>query len=211
MQERALGAARSLLTLPQFNRCLSYRLQGPLDVAGLKQAFAELLLRHEALRTAFTFRDQKPLALIAPDVDVNSFFSMEDVSSTTSVASERVQALLLKKVDLLTEQERLRPFQIDRTPLLRVRLLRLRNDDYVILLTIHDLIADGWSMSVFMEELSGLYAAVCTGRGARLPEPFQFSDFAQMQRLALAREFNKGARFLLEETPARSVAFICQQ
>ena len=72
---------------------------------------------------------------------------------------------------------------MSRAPLFRTRLLRLGADDHVLLLILHHIIVDGWSIGVFMEEVSELYAAFAAGRQAQLPEPaLQFSDFARWQR-----------------------------
>ena len=72
---------------------------------------------------------------------------------------------------------------MSRAPLFRARLLRLGSEDHVLLLILHDIIVDGWSMGIFMEEVSEFYAAFTAGRPARLPEPaLQFSDFARWQR-----------------------------
>ena len=77
----------------------------------------------------------------------------------------------------------MKPIDMNHAPLFRARLLRLGADDHVLLLVMHDIIIDGWSMEVLMEELSELYAAFTTGRQAQLPEPaLQFSDFARWQR-----------------------------
>ena len=188
MQEQALLRAPELLTLPQFNRLLAYRLQGPLNVAALKQGLAEIVHRHDALRTGFSFRDQKPVALIASVVDIDSFFVLEDLAVASTVAGERVKPLLLKKVKLIAEQEGLMPFDINLAPLFRARLLRLGPHDHVLLLIVHEMIADGWSIGIFVEELSELYFALSTGRAAHLPEPSQFSDFARLQQNWLACE-----------------------
>ena len=97
--------------------------------------------------------------------------------------------------ELEAEQEALTPFDMNRAPLLRARLLRLGADDYILLLILHDIVVDRWSMGVFMEELSALYAAFAAGRPAELPAPtLQFSDFALWQRRwsdsdAAARQF----------------------
>ena len=108
---------------------------------------------------------------------------MEDLAARAPVGNSRAKALLLRKAELEAEQECLKPIDMNHAPLFRARLLRLGADDHVLLLIVHDIIIDGWSMEVFMEELSELYAAFATGRQAQLPEPaLQFSDFARWQR-----------------------------
>ena len=81
------------------------------------------------------------------------------------------------------EREWLKPIDIRHAPLLRAHLLRLSAEDHVLLLLLHDIVIDGWSMRVFMEELSELYAAFVLGKRPQLPTPpLQFSDFARWQR-----------------------------
>lgn len=97
--------------------------------------------------------------------------------------NNRAKTLLLKKAKLKAAQEALTPFDMKCAPLFRTRLLRLGNEDHVLLLILNHIIFDGWSVGVFMEELSKFYAAFAGGQEARLPEPaFQFSDFARWQR-----------------------------
>jgi hypothetical protein len=103
---------------------------------------------------------------------------------TTKKANEdmRVRSLQLKKAKLHSEQEAWMPFDIARSPLLRTRLLRLGVDDHVLLMTIHHIIADGWSIGVLFEEISKLYSAFANGRPDPLPKPaLQFSDVARWQ------------------------------
>ena len=112
--------------------------------------------------------------------------------------------------ELEAEQEALTPFDMNRAPLFRARLLRLGADDHVLLLILHDIIIDGWSMGVFMEELSELYAAFAAGGQAQLPEPaLQFSDFARWQRRwsdsdAAARQFAYWKERLRKASPVFS-------
>jgi acyl-CoA synthetase (AMP-forming)/AMP-acid ligase II/acyl carrier protein/NRPS condensation-like uncharacterized protein len=183
VQERALRIERELPGLPQFNQASAFRLQGPLNVPAFRRSLAEVVRRHDSLRTGFAWLDEGPVALIAPAVDVDSFLIVEDLAGWAPAGNDRAKALLLKKAELEAEQEAFTPFDMNRPPLLRARLWRLGAEDYVLLLVLHDIVVDGWSMGIFMEELSELYAAFLAGRPARLPEPaFQFSDFARWQR-----------------------------
>jgi len=183
LQEHALWIERELPGLPQLNLPFAYRLRGPLNVPALERSLAEVVRRHDSLRTGFAWRDAQPIAVIVPAVDINSLIAFEDLAASAPTGNARTKPLLLKKAELEAEQEALTPFDMHRPPLLRARLLRLGSDDYVLLLTLHDLIADGWSMAIFMEEVSQLYAAFAAGRQAQLPEPvLQFSDFARWQR-----------------------------
>ena len=121
--------------------------------------------------------------------------------------TSRAKALLLKKAELQAEQEAWTPFDMTRAPLFRTRLLRLGADDHVLLLILHHIIVDGWSIGVFIEEVSELYSAFTAGRQAQLPEPaLQFSDFARWQRRwcttdAATRQFAYWKEHLREASP----------
>ena len=108
---------------------------------------------------------------------------MEDLAAAAPAGNSRFKALLRKKAALAAEQEALKPFDMSRAPLFRARLLRLGADDHVLLLVVHDIVIDGWSMGVFMDDVATFYAAFAGGTPAQLPEPaLRFSDFARWQR-----------------------------
>jgi Condensation domain len=108
---------------------------------------------------------------------------VKDLASQISGGNARAKELLLIKAALEAEQECLEPIAMDRAPLFRAYLFRLDAEDHVLLLVMHDSIIDGWSMAIFMEELSQLYTASIAGGKAELTEPaLQFSDFARWQR-----------------------------
>jgi acyl-CoA synthetase (AMP-forming)/AMP-acid ligase II len=191
MQEHLLRIERELPGLPHFNVPFAYRLRGPLNVPALKRSLAEVVRRHDSLRTRFVWQDGLPVALIAPAVHTSSFLVVEHLAA----ANGRVERFLLKKAELEVEREALTPFDLKRVPLFRACLWRLGANDHVLLLILHDLITDGWSTGVLMKEASELYAAFAAGQRAQLPEPaIQFSDFARWQRQwstssAAARQF----------------------
>jgi len=98
-------------------------------------------------------------------------------------SGKRAKALLLKKAALEAEREAWMPLDVNRAPLFRTRLLRLGAEDHVLLLILHHVIVDGWSIGVLMEEISEIYAALTAGRPVQLPKPeLQFSEFARWQR-----------------------------
>jgi acyl carrier protein len=207
MQEYLLRIERKLPGLPNFNVPFAYRLRGPLNVAALERNLAEVVSRHESLRTAFAWRDELPVALIAPAVDASSWLVAADLAASASAGNGRTERLLRKKAELEVEQEALKAFDLNRAPLFRARLWRLGANDHVLLLILHDLVIDGWSMGVFMKEVSELYAAFAAGREAKLPEPaLRFSDFARWQRGwstsdAAARQFAYWKDRLRESPP----------
>jgi acyl-CoA synthetase (AMP-forming)/AMP-acid ligase II/acyl carrier protein/NRPS condensation-like uncharacterized protein len=184
VQERMLRIERQLPGLPQFNLPSAYRLEGPLNVALLERSLAEIVRRHDSLRTVFAWRDGIPLALVKSDIDVKSILIVKDLAVRADAGNVRVKELLLTKAELAAEQAALEPIDINHAPLFRAHLFRLDAKDHVLLLVMHDIAIDGWSMAIFMQELSELYAASVAGRKAQLPEPaFQFSDFVRWQRL----------------------------
>ncbi|WP_163866519.1 amino acid adenylation domain-containing protein [Myxococcus eversor] len=143
------------------------RLKGRLDVAALQRALSALVQRHEALRTTFGEEAGRPVQRIAPDASVTM--------SVEVVAEED----LLR----LAEEEARRTFDLSTGPMLRARLLRVHEDDHVLLLMLHHISCDGWSMGVMERELRELYGAFTEGRSPMLPVlPVQYADHALWQR-----------------------------
>jgi acyl-CoA synthetase (AMP-forming)/AMP-acid ligase II/acyl carrier protein len=183
VQERMLRIERKLPGLPQFNLPFAYRLQGPLNIPALERSLAGIMRRHALLRTVFTWRDDEPRALVMPDFEVKPVLVVKDVSARARPRNIRMKELLLLKAKLQAERESLIPIDVNHAPLFRAYLFRLDVNDHVLLLVVHDVIIDGWSMIIFMEELSEIYSASIIGRKPRLPEPqFEFFDFARWQR-----------------------------
>jgi hypothetical protein len=188
MQEQVLKIERALPGLPQFNLPFAFRLQGPLNTRVLEQAFAEIVRRHDSLRTAFVWKKGRPAVQIGPAADMKLTFVVKNLA-TQAAAGKRGKALLLKKAELIAEEEAWLPFDVGRAPLIRLRLLRLASDDHVLILIVHHIVVDGWSIGILMEEVSDVYAALTSGRRAPLPEPeLQFSEFAHWQRLWCAHD-----------------------
>lgn len=207
LQEHMLRIERDLPGLPQFNLPFAYRLQGPLNVSALKRSLAEVVRRHDSLRMGFACADEVPVALIAPASEVDSCLVVQDLARGTPAGDARAKALLLKKAQLEAEREAWTPIDISRAPLFRIRLLRLGADDHVLLLILHHIVTDGWSIGILMEEVSELYSALTTGRQAQLPAPaLQFPDFARWQRRwstsgAATRQFAYWKRHLRDASP----------
>jgi acyl-CoA synthetase (AMP-forming)/AMP-acid ligase II/acyl carrier protein/NRPS condensation-like uncharacterized protein len=183
VQERMLRIEREVPGLPQFNLPFAYRLRGPLNVTALERSLVAVVRRHDSLRTGFAWRDEEPVAFITPPSKIKPSLIVEDLAAAVPAGNSRAKALLRKKAALAAEQEALKPFDMRRAPLFRARLLRLGADDHVLLLVVHDIVIDGWSMGVFIEEVAQFYAAFAAGRQAQLPEPaLRYSDFASWQR-----------------------------
>jgi len=146
VQERMLRIERKLPGLPQFNLPFAYRLQGPLNVPALERSLAEVVRRHDSLRTVFTWRDDVPVALVMPDIDVKSILIVKDLAARAPTRNARVKELLLIKAELEAEQGSLKPIDMNHAPLFRAYLFRLDAQDHVLLLvcTISSLMAGRW-------------------------------------------------------------------
>ncbi|KFE55290.1 non-ribosomal peptide synthetase, partial [Pseudomonas syringae] len=150
------------------------RLRGHLDEAAVEQAFASLIERHETLRTVFERRSDDSLHQVPCEVPL--VIEREDFSALSGAERE---ARVLDEA----RQQAARPFDLGRGPLLRVKLLRLGMDEHVLLLTLHHIVSDGWSMNVLIDEFTGFYDAHQQGRPAQLPPlAIQYSDYALWQR-----------------------------
>jgi amino acid adenylation domain-containing protein len=163
-----------------YNIPIAIRLDGPLNVTALDQSLSKILRRHEALRTTFSIVDDRPVQVIN---DVSDFsLIVIDLRESSSEKKEAMAALL-------AAAEARKPFNLADGPLLRVKLLRLAEDDHVLLVTMHHIISDGWSIKVLISELGDLYEAYTNGQRAALPElPIQYADFASWQRSWLQGE-----------------------
>ena len=163
-----------------YNIPLALRLFGQLNIAALQSSINEIIQRHEALRTNFAIVGDQPVQVIA---------------STLSFQLPVVNLLHLSESQREIEAKRLataeanRPFNLEQEPLLRGEVLQLGEAEYLLLLTMHHIISDGWSLGVFVRELTELYQAFCTGKPPVLPElPVQYADFAVWQRQWLTGE-----------------------
>ncbi|MGH7284794.1 MAG: amino acid adenylation domain-containing protein, partial [Polyangiaceae bacterium] len=155
-----------------YNLPLGFRARGPLNHAALVAALADLVSRHEALRTRYVERNGVPEHVIDSPTPIP--IAMIDVASEVDLAD----ALL---------HESARPFDLAAGPLLRVALFRVTEVDHFLLFTMHHIISDGWSNDVLARELWTLYRARCDGEAAALPEPaIQYADYAGWERAALS-------------------------
>jgi amino acid adenylation domain-containing protein len=150
------------------------QLIGDLDIAALELAVEQILQRHEVLRTSFQTIEGEPVQVISTSFLIAiPFVDLQHLSGAAQ--SSRLQELAI--------EESQQPFDLGVAPLLRVTLVRLGLESHVLLVTMHHIISDGWSMGIFVDELSALYRAICTETPAKLPGlPIQFADFAQWQR-----------------------------
>ena len=159
---------------PAYNIFAAVRLSGRLDLSALTESLNEILRRHEILRTSCEVLDEQPMQVIAPHL--NMPLLVTDLSGLREAELER------EVMRRAIEESRL-PFDLRSAPLWRVHLLRLEEEEHVLLLTLHHIISDGWSMGVLLQEMASLYEAISKGLPSTLPElPIQYADFAHWQR-----------------------------
>jgi acyl carrier protein len=157
-----------------YNIPSAVRFSGPVNLAALERSLNEILRRHKVLRTIFPNRDGKPVQVISNAQPVK--ISQIDLSNL----EEEGQAQAARELAAAEAQQ---PFDLSRGPLLRVKLLHLGAEDNVVLLTMHHIISDGWSIGVVTRELRTLYEAYSHGEESPLAElPIQYADYAVWQR-----------------------------
>ncbi|MET0644973.1 MAG: amino acid adenylation domain-containing protein, partial [Pyrinomonadaceae bacterium] len=157
-----------------YNIPVGLLMTGRLNVHALKDSLEETIRRHESLRTTFRDEGGEPVQVVAearslelPIVDLERY------------AAAKRESL----VRLLASEEGARPFDLTEGPLLRLTLLRLSEREHVLLVVMHHIISDGWSMEILIRDVGELYKAFCEGRPASLPNlPLQYADFALWQR-----------------------------
>jgi amino acid adenylation domain-containing protein len=156
------------------NGTAAVRLTGRLDAAAMERALNEAVARHDVLRTTFQMTGDGPVQVVSPSLALK--LAVEDLSHTEREwreAEARRQALA----------EAQKPFDLARGPLVRARLLRLAEDEHVLLLNVHHIVSDGWSTGVLAREVAAAYEAFAAGAESPLPPlPAQYSDFVAWQR-----------------------------
>jgi amino acid adenylation domain-containing protein len=165
---------------PVYNIPLGLRLRGPLNVEALEKSFSQIIARHETLRTSFQTVGGQPVQIIGR----TSPFTLERIDLRSLSPIERERAVE-QRASLEVQQ----PFDLSHGPLLRAALLHLSDEEQVLLLTMHHIISDGWSLGVLYHELTALYDAYANGGSPTLPAlSIQYADFAQWQREQLQGE-----------------------
>ncbi|HTG35649.1 MAG TPA: non-ribosomal peptide synthase/polyketide synthase [Thermoanaerobaculia bacterium] len=184
-----------------YNLFGAVRLEGRLDLPALERTFAEIVRRHESLRTTFAVDNGRPRQVISPPGP----FALPRID-LSALAAPRARG----EAELLVHGHANRPFDLTAGSLLRLTLLRLAGDEHWVLLAMHHIVSDGWSMGVFVRELGAVYAAFRQGAPSPLPPlPIQYADYALWQRewlqgetlaaqLAFWRELLSGAPPQLE-------------
>ena len=158
------------------NNCVRWKLLGPLDVAILKRAIGEVMRRHEVLRTCIESLAGELVQIIRPEVAFDLAFS--DLGGREPFAIDA-------EVQRLGELHAHQPFDLRHAPLLRVSVLRVSENDHWMLITIHPVVSDGWSMGIFADEICAIYAAYERRERSPLsPLKFQYRDYANWQKRA---------------------------
>lgn len=163
-----------------YNIFSASRLRGPLDVEIMRQVVNELVRRHESLRTTFAVIDGQPMQVIGPELKI----PLIPIDLAALAEDERVaEALRLTTEDFAT------PFDLEQGPLVRIGLIRLADDDYVMHVNMHHTVTDRWSGAIFERETGLLYQALAKGQSSPLPPlPIQYADYAAWQRERMGGE-----------------------
>jgi alpha-ketoglutarate-dependent taurine dioxygenase len=172
---------------PGYNVPAAVRLTGPLDVAALERSLNEIIRRHEVLRTTFATVKGESVQVIHPETRLR--IVVQSLLALPTAGRER-------KAEKLSLEEARRAFDLLGGPVLRVKLLRTADEEHILLLTMHHIVADGWSMGILIRELATLYEAFSSGQPSPLAElPLQYADYAAWQR-----EWLKGESFTSQLT-----------
>lgn len=156
-----------------YNIPLALRLKGSLNSAVLESCLADIVRRHEPLRTTFRALNGRPRQVILPGSNVQ--LVKRDLRGPQNEREAEARRLAI--------EEAKQPFNLERGPLLRATLLQLDEEEHLLLFTIHHIISDGWSLGVLTRELADLYEAYCNGLSPSLLElPVQYADYASWQR-----------------------------
>jgi len=170
-----MGAAPAAYNIPA-----TLRLRGELDTDALARAVDRVVERHEVLRTVFHVEASEPAQVILPGLRV----PLETADLTHLPMDEREAA-----AKEMSDEEARTPFDLAAGPLMRARLIRVADDDHLLLLNLHHAVADGWSLGVLFRELAAFYDAERDGTDAGLaPLPVQYADYAVWQRQRLDGE-----------------------
>jgi len=157
-----------------YNIPWAIRLNGLLDAPALQQSFVAIIERHEVLRTSFIEQGGDSLQIISASIP----FQCESID-----LSRLTQENQNKESQRILDTEANKPFDLKQAPLIRALLVKLSEQEHILLVTLHHIISDGWSMGLFQQELTKLYTAFSQGQSTELSElPIQYADYAVWQR-----------------------------
>jgi amino acid adenylation domain-containing protein len=165
---------------PFYNTPAVVRLEGSLDVEALERSLNEVIQRHESLRTTFDDIGGRPVQVIVPERRLNI-----EVIDIREYPPEEREKVTLK----LVTEDAMRPFDLEAGPLIRASLVRVDDDEYIVLLNMHHIISDDWSLGIFIQEIATLYSAFSLMVDAEYdvdsilpPVELQYADYAAWQR-----------------------------
>ena len=173
-QQRLWFLDQLLAGSPVYNIPAAFRLSGFLDIHCLEQSFNAVIGRHEVLRTTIQSVDGKPFQVVEENRPLE--LVIHNLSMQPAVEREAEASKLLA-------QDAQRPFNLARDLMLRATVIRLTDQEHILLVVMHHIASDGWSMGVLIRELSHFYESRITGRPSTLPElPIQYADYAEWQQ-----------------------------
>ena len=163
-----------------YNVYPSFRLKGMLDVAALEQSLNEIIRRHESFRTTFTIVDGQPMQVVTPNLTLK--LEVCDLQHLP----EAEQSAEVKRI---TDAEARCPFDLAQGPLIRATLLKLEEEEHLLIVAMHHITSDGWSMGILYRELTAHYRAFSCGKTPTVPVlSLQYADYAVWQRQWLQGE-----------------------
>ncbi|PSN15082.1 hypothetical protein C7293_08775 [filamentous cyanobacterium CCT1] len=156
-----------------YNIPFAFRIEGELDLSALQRSLCALIERHESLRTTFQVRDGVPVLVSQPPVIPLSTIDLHQSSQPPKQAF----------IEQLLSEEARSPFDLEAGPLFRAKLFQLADREYILTLTVHHIVFDGWSEGILLQDLAAFYDASCAGKDPDLSDlPVQYADFASWQR-----------------------------
>ena len=163
-----------------YNEHGAIQLRGTLNIPALERSLNEIIKRHESLRTNFKMMEGQPVQIISPSLTIK--LPIVNLSDLPKLEQK-------KQIQQLTIEQSQSPFDLAQGPLLRWMLLQIGQQDYVLLVTMHHIIYDGWSYGVLIRELAALHEAFSNSKSSPLSElPIQYADFALWQQQSLKGE-----------------------
>ncbi|MCP4261667.1 MAG: amino acid adenylation domain-containing protein [Planctomycetes bacterium] len=163
-----------------YNMHAAIELKGCLNIKSLELSINEIIARHEVLRTNFPVKGGEPIQSVTPSLVIKLL--LNDLQDMAAEAQHN-------EIRRLALEEGQRPFDLAKDPLLRVTLIRLAKKSHVLLFTMHHIVSDGWSMGLFIRELTTIYEALSNGRACPLsPLTIQYADYAHWQQRCLTKE-----------------------
>jgi len=172
-QQRFWQIGRQQPGNPVYNVAVRFRIDGKLDVPLLQRAFNEVLRRHEVLRASFRREGGSLVQVIAPASIALGYFDLRRLPELGHEA----------EVNRLSTEEATKPFDVAQAPLFRASLLQIADEQHILLVTVHHLVSDGWSIGLISSEVGAIYESLALNRRPVLPElPIQYTDYAVWQQ-----------------------------